>query len=73
MSNELSRRGIRPNRLMFAEVIPTSADVALVDLVPEFGDPGSVVITQEIAQVLIDQLQKFRTMALGAPLAMKRN
>lgn len=57
--NLLSIRNIRPNRLMAVEVTPTSREIAVMDLAPEYGEPASVVINREIAEFMIQELQAF--------------
>jgi hypothetical protein len=57
--NLLSRRNVRPNRLMGVEITPMSHEIAVMDLAPEFGRPDSVVINREIAEFMIGQLQAF--------------
>lgn len=58
-SNILSMRNVRPNRLMSVEITPTSAQIAVMDLEPEFGQAASVVINRTIAKHMIEQLQSF--------------
>jgi hypothetical protein len=57
--NVLSARNVRPNRLMGVEVTPTSHEIAVMDLAPEFGAAASVVINRDIAEFLIKELQAF--------------
>lgn len=57
--NLLSIRNVRPNRLMTVDITPTSREIAVMDLTPEFGAPASVVINRDIAAFLIKELQAF--------------
>lgn len=57
--NLLSMRNVRPNRLMRVEITPTSHEIAVMDITPEFGDPAGVVINRAIAENLIKQCQTF--------------
>lgn len=57
--NILSMRNMRPNRLMGVEITPTSHEIAVMDLMPEFGHPESVVINRTIAEHMIKELQAF--------------
>lgn len=59
MSNILSMRNVRPNRLMGVEITPASHENAVMDLAPEFGHPESVVINRAIAEYMIKELQAF--------------
>ena len=57
--NILSMRSVRPNRLMGVEVTPTSHEIAVMDLAPEHGQVGSLVINREIAEFMVAELQAF--------------
>jgi hypothetical protein len=55
-SNILSMRAVRPNRLMGIEFTPTSSEIAVMDLTPEYGHPES---GRTIAEFMIRELQVF--------------
>lgn len=57
--NILSMRNVRPNRLLGIEITPTSHEIAVMDLAPEYGRPDSVVINRELAAFMIKELQAF--------------
>lgn len=58
-TNMLSRRAVRPNRLMGVQITPTSREIAVMDLMPEHGESGTVVINRAIAESLIEQCRAF--------------
>jgi hypothetical protein len=57
--NLLSMRGIRPNCLMGVQITPTSHEIAVMDLAPEYGEISPLVINRAIAENLIEQCQAF--------------
>jgi hypothetical protein len=57
--NALSARNVRPNRLTGVEVTPTSHEIALLSLAPEYGMPADLVINRDIAEFIIKELKAF--------------